>query len=249
MSDIFDSAQNPEIVANTNVYWGQCNFGLQYVVLQKGVGKVPFNPSVHTEREKRTAINISLTPLAAMGLRFDVARDCIAEFGDWPKLVLPSINTLGVTVRGLNGAWVKVHLEPNGETYQKKDTGERVAKTVLVFDTVFPDQASCQMDYDASNLGRGSVASASASAPAYAPAPASAQYAPNGGPVDEKEKSTAFKFLRVIVATTVRDFPAPGAERDAALAAAIAQYPAVTKYFTVQSPETVGLIEDAEVPF
>jgi len=65
-------------------------------VLERGIGKVEFDPQMHSQDQRRTAIDITVRPLVEMGLTFDLTRNMIAESREWASFVLPSIRDLGI---------------------------------------------------------------------------------------------------------------------------------------------------------
>jgi hypothetical protein len=228
--DIAEQAKEPQF---SNVIWGQCEAKSWWCVLEKGVGKVEFDPQMHSPDLRRTAIDIIIHPLADMGLNFDLARNMIAESREWAGIVLPSIRDMGISPKQLNGSWVKVQTVTltdkagNPVTYTDGN-GIVKEKTTIKFLAIFKDEAECRADYLA-NSGK---------------AHQQTQYAGGGGNENgngNKERETALKFLKVYVENACRGQTDLNVIRNT-LALNIAQQSLIAKYFTVDSPEVVEMI-------
>lgn len=227
IDDPWDSAENP--VFRASEYWGQVNLDMWYCVLEKGVGKIQFDPQSNRIEDRRTAIDISLDTLPEQNITFEVSRSMIAESAEWAKIVLPSIKALGLSPRELNGKWVKLHFKPTSRKYTNSN-GEERENTTFEFLALFPDEIACRADFAGGPSTNGS---------------SSASVTIDPG---DKEKQTAFAFLKVIVEKAAKgktDLEAIRAE----IAKTIVAYPMVAKVFTVDSPETVQLIMDNMAPF
>lgn len=227
INDPWDSAENP--VFRASEYWGQINVDMFYCVLEKGRGKVAFNPELHRAEDRRTAIDMVLFPLPEQNISFEVSRNMIAESAEWAKIVLPSIKAFGITLRELNQKWVKLHFKPTGRKYTNAN-GEERENTTFEFLTLFPDEIACRADFGG---GAGRTDSATT--------------ATESAPID-KEKATAYAFLKVIVEKAAKGKTDLEAVR-VDVAKNITAYPMVAKVFTVDSPETVQLIMDNMAPF
>lgn len=232
--DPWDSAEHAQEPQFSNIIWGQCEAKSWWCVLEKGVGKVKFDPQMHNPDLRRTAIDITIRPLVEMGLTFDLARNMIAESYEWAGVVLPSIRDLGISSKQLNGSWVKVQTVTltdkggNAITYTDKN-GTVKEKTTLKFLGIFKDEAECRADYLA-NSGK---------APKQ-----NTEYAEkngNGNGNGNKERETALKFLKVYVENACRGQNDLQAIR-ASLASQIASQPLISNFFTVDSPEVVQMI-------
>lgn len=233
--DPWDSAEHAKEPRFSNIIWGQCEAKSWWCVLEKGIGKVEFDPQTHSPDRQRTAIDIIIRPLAEMGLTFDLTRNMIGESYEWAGVVLPSICDLGVSPRQLNGSWVKVQIitltdkAGNAITYTDKN-GTVKEKTTIKFLAIFANEEECRADYFA-NSGE-------------PPQQQDTQYnGGNGGSNGNKERETALAFLRVYVENACRGQTDLTAIRNA-LTAGIAQQALISKYFTADSPETVKLITE-----
>jgi len=222
--DPFDAADNVQERTFTNEYWGECLVDVFFCVLEKGAGKVPYDEKIHPVDKRLTAVKLSVSLLPEMGLKFGVDRDWIAEFKPWTAITMPSYKALGLSLRDLNGKYVKFKLTATGEKYESK--GESHEKTTVEFLKVFSNQAECEADYKAEN-GK----------PIAGPSSPKAEAHP------DMERETALKFLAAIVKQ------ACNGEQDvvkiqAKLGESIVKMPIIKKYFTSESEETLNLIAE-----
>jgi len=230
--DPWESANEAKAPQFSNEIWGQVEARSWYCVLEKGTGKVEFNPDLHSPDQRRTAIEIIVHPLPDMGLTFDVTRSMIAESHEWASIVLPSIRDLGLHPRALNGVWVKAAnatlTDRKGApvTYTDSNGIEKERRTIK-FLKLFSDEAECRADYLASS-GKHATASTQ-----HEEKPDS-----NSG---DKERQTALAFLKVFVQNTCRGQSDIDVIRKM-LASQLTTQPLISKYFTVDSPETIELI-------
>jgi hypothetical protein len=201
--------------------FGQVSIDTWYCILQKGTGKVPYDEGVHGRDERRTAIDITITPLAGtMRDPRPTKREMIAESNEWVRVVLPSLKGLGTNLAGLQNRWVRFQLVPSGRKYTDKQSGEPREATTVKFLTLYPTE---QAAMDAYQAERGGMPQTAQAAPTQQAAPAVNQ-----------ERDAAYKFLEVLVGMHGKDL--------AKLATEIANLPTVAKYFTVNSPETQALL-------
>jgi hypothetical protein len=230
--DPWESANEAKPPQFSNEVWGQVEARSWYCVLEKGTGKVEFNPDLHSPDQRRTAIEIVVHPLPDMGLTFDITRSMIAESHEWASIVLPSIRDLGLHPRALNGQWVKVAnvtlTDRKGApvTYTDSNGIEKERKTIK-FLKLFSSEDECRADYLASS-GKHSAVNTQQNE----------KMDSNSG---DKERQTALSFLRVFVQNACRGQSDIDAIRKL-LASQLATQPLISKFFTVDSPETVELI-------
>lgn len=231
--DPLDALDNPEI--HSPEYFGQLKVETWFCVLEKGVGKVTFDPQKHGLDRRRTAVKIGLIPLPEHNIQNrDIYRDHIAESKEWAALVLPSIKGLGISARELDGKWVKLTFQNTGRTYSKTDpmTGETTTRdaTTFKFLALYPNEAACRAAYEAEHNGNGSNGNGHNGNGASAPAQSAAPTNGNGNPVNH-ERETAAKFIKPLIVQANGDAQA--------LATKLATMNLTAKYFTVDSPEVV----------
>ena len=207
----FESAANPQTPASE--YYGQALADAFYCVLQRGVGKMPFDPEQHQMSDRRTAVKVSITPIPEQNAR-DITREYIAEFGAWVKITLPSLTAVGLTPMTLNNAWVRVALVPEGRTYMDKDGNTKDSLT-LKFLAAYPDEDACRAAF----VGAGN-------------APATHT---NGNGNGNKERDTALAFVKALIDQVKGD--------EEMLAKRIAGLPPVAKHFSIQSPEVRAALD------
>ena len=221
---LWNQAQNAQPPSST--YFGQVTFDLWACALVKGVGKVPFDSNMHKPEQKRTAIDIIITPLPSSNVTFDVERSVIAESREWAGIVLPSIKALGIEAKDLHEKWVRYEMVSTGRTYEAKDaggnlTGEMRQATTIKFLAVYQ------------TLEEAEVA-------------ATAQYGGNGKQetlaVMDNDRQKAAQFLPYFVQKSQGNLTE--------LAKSLAENPFLAKHFTVDSPEVIALlVPQEEIPF
>ena len=218
MSDAFDRADSAKPASPK--FWGRVNVNAYDCILQKGVGKIPFNPTQHKAGEMRTAIDLTVTLLPETVRKADtLQRGMVAESAEWTRVTLPSLKALGYTgLRSLNGMWCAVEFAGLG-TFYTDNQGESRERQAFKFAGLYATEAECRKAYQDET---GDVTSA----PIENVTPVA--------PVSD-EKAMALTFVTALAKTA-------GGDKEK-LAALIAQYPVVSKHFTVDSPEVAQLLQ------
>lgn len=216
--DPFDSADNAVEPVYNKMFFGQNFFDVWFCALIKGQGKVPFDPAIHQAGQKRTAVNISIQPLASSKAQFPFERNLIAESREWASFVLPSIKALGKTAKELHAQFVQIEIVETGETYTDKNGVER-KKTTAKYVAVFPDEASCQAAAE-TVFGNGNNHTE--------------QPPVENGSNGNAEREVALKFLPALATQAQKD--------PARMAELLANNSLVGKYFTINSPEVIALL-------
>ena len=179
--DPFESADTAQPRARTTMVFGEAVADVWYAVLEKGKGKVLFDPGQHQIDARVTAIKLSIVPLVGTPAKFDTVREMIAESAEWAKIVNPSLKVLGTSLKAVNGRFVQAELVPTGRKYTNK-AGEEKEMTTVRFVTVFGSEMECRA---ASELFF--TPGARAAVPVQDPLPA----APQPG----AHRATALKFV------------------------------------------------------
>lgn len=219
--DPMQAAMEAEARTGPKTYFGQVQTDVWFCVLEKGRGKVVFDPAVHRDDQRCTAITMKLTPLNPQYRTME--RGLIAESQEWTKVVKPSLVARSTDLRTINGQWAQIQMVPFGGTYTNA-AGETRDRTAWMFVGIYPTEEACVAAQDAFwSERRGGVATDT-------PAPT--------GP--SPEKLTAQKFLPALWAQSKRDVTK--------FAALLAGNPLTSKYFTLESPEVLALLGD-EAPF
>lgn len=199
------------------ILWGKVLIDGQFVVLEKGRGKVPFDPQIHSQDRRVTNMTITINPLDATGLTRTSERQMLAESKTWYGIVWASARALGLThARDLHGKWAKIELAKTGRTYSNKQ-GETVEETTFKFLAIFDSEADCLAAYQSA-------------APAV-----DDDEAHNAHDAENPEKEAMKGFLPVLVKQS-------GGDKDK-LATLIAGMIPLNKYFTVDSPEVQELLK------
>lgn len=143
MNDPFAAADNATVQARQ--YYGKVEFDIWFCALIKGTGKVPYDPAVHKQRA--TAIDILLIPIAEQNVTFEVKRQMIAESREWASIVWPSLKALGIaSTRDANNRWVKLTQVSSGRKY-RNSAGEEKESTTFKFLAIYADENACQAAY------------------------------------------------------------------------------------------------------
>lgn len=201
----------------------------RFVCLIKGQGKVDFDPAIHEMGQRRTEIKITCYPLPESGLTYFDQREVLAESNEFAKTVWPSAKAMGLNSVGeLNNAFVKYELVETGK-YTKRD-GTQGTLTTIKFHELYKDHAACLAAYEAE---RGNVHTGQEDVDGNGAMDVDMTSKGNPDRDDPVERETAKQFLAVLVKMHGGD--------DAALAAAIAGTPMVSKFFKVTSPEVAEL--------
>lgn len=212
--DVWSTAENA--TEPPKAYFGQVQFDLWFCILQKGIGKVPFDSDQHQPGQRRTAVDISIVPLPSVDADWMTERKLIAESRQWAGIVLPSIKALGKTLKSLNGLWVQYEMVRTGRTWTGTDgttKHETVPKFLAVYDSEEAAEAAA-----AALFGGGTEAKVTAS--------------DNGD--TNTERTVAAKFLPALWAQAKQDVTA--------FMGLIDSNPLTSKHFRVDSPEVLAIV-------
>lgn len=233
--EAFDAAFEPAEIVYSNDVYGQIEFDIWFCVLQKGVGKLVYDPGQHNIKQRRTAVTVNLNDIGGNNYK----REFIAEIpaDGWSGVTLPSLKALGVAkLADLNGAFVHAEMTKYG-SYTKSDgtEGIRTAPKVL---RIFKDLDEC-----AAAAQGGATQADWLDTPAANGSPANGfPVNGNGGPAtNAAEKQVAMAFLPAIVKSAVRG----NGVDSAALTQSLKDNPILAKYFNIGSPEVIQAIEAA----
>ena len=226
-NEVFNSALNPVEITYASDIYGQIEFDVWYCVLQKGVGKVVYDPGQHAPNQRRTAVKVILSDLGGN----TYPREFIAEIATdgWAGVILPSLKALGVTdLVAFNGAYVHAEMVAY-DTYKKSDgtEGKRTAPKVLaIFRNLDECAAAAQGQGVQTDLPIGGNGNGNGNGAA---------------PANSAERDSALAFLPAIVKLAVRG----NAIDSAALDGHLKGNPILNKYFNLGSPEVMAAIEAA----
>lgn len=225
--DPFAAADNSQI--RPPEFWGKLEVDAWFCALIKGQGKVPYDATLHPADQRRTAIDMHIISLPSINLNYPVTRSLIAESNEWSKIVWPSLRDLGInSLRDLKDAeyWCRATTEPTGRTYNSNGVTKQA--TTFRFLELYKSESECDAAYLVSRE------------PDWLDSPAPAAPAVNGtNHAEQRERETALAFARILVKQS-------GSVVE--LASRLAEFPLVSKYFTVDSPEIQQEIALSEVP-
>lgn len=231
-TELWNAANNPP--EKTYDFFGKIEIKLFKGAYETGTrGAVPFNPAVH---EKGHAIvKLYIEPLPEINIKYTNQLEYESPvWAEWGKVTFPSIKALGIdNAHEINGKYARVARVPSGKKYTNKD-GELKDETTFKFIEFYADENECRTAYitaggqPVTNGNNGSIN-----------VPVS---------TEDSEKATALAFLKVIVTNAARGKLTTD-EAETAVASALAGYPTVSKFYSVDSPETVELINQVLPPF
>jgi hypothetical protein len=216
--DPFDVAA--KATAPSSTFFGQISMDLYFCILQKGVGKVVFDPAQHKISQRVTSISIVLTPLAGARMTNQIKRDMIGESREWAGIVRPSIEACGSTPKAVNNKWAKLTTVPTGRKYTDKD-GIQKESTTFKFLAVYNTEQECQNAASAFFAGDRDETPETGDVP-------TADMANN------PERKTAEAFLAPFWKMSMGDKTAMGN--------LLASSPLTAKYFTMSSPEVLAVM-------
>jgi len=227
-NDPFDSATHATTKTGNGEIFGEVMVAASYCILEKGIGKIPFDPQKHSLDKRCTLVKVEIVPLPEHNFRFTTLREIIAESKDWEKVTWASARGLGLgNARELNGKWAKIKLEPVGKYI--KD-GQEKELTAIKFLALYNTEQECRAAYTTTSPSTGS-------------GQGSEQGSDQAG-----EKAAALKFAEVIVQNAARGQTDPVNVANA-VAVQIANMPIVNKYYGLSSPEITDLIVKNMAPF
>lgn len=228
-TDPFDSADNAKPRPMNRTYFGQIFCDMYHAILVKGQGKVLFDQNQHSEDQKVTAINLTLNPLPGASKHFTIERSMIAESNEWAKITLPSLKALNISSRVLNGKFAQVELVPTGRTYVSKEDGQTKENTTFKFIAIYDTEQACRAANDAFWASR----KAADEQPAQSAPPP--EQTPSQSPLNEAEKKTAASFLLPLWNASGKDVNK--------FAQSLASNQLTSKYFTLNSPEVIAIVQ------
>jgi len=149
-NDPFDKAMTDE----PSYFAGKISTDAWVCVLEKGVGKVPFDPQIHQGLRTSTVIEFTIEPLDPT--RQLIQRDCLNWTPDFKSVIRPSLELIAEKIgqirnvqpgqfnplREINGLYV------TGEFVPRPDNKPGDTWTTLKIMDVFETEAECQASHD-----------------------------------------------------------------------------------------------------
>jgi hypothetical protein len=223
LDDPLDAAMAAEArPQGPRTYFGQIAVDVYHCILQKGAGKVIFDPGQHSPDQRCTAITLTFVALPrdnGASLR-PMEFQMIAESKEWASIVKPSLIAINADLRTIRDRYVQVQMVPTGRTYKNK-AGEVKDANTLKFVALYGSEEECRAASDA-HFSHGHNATPAAAVPTQQPVTADA------------ERATAAKFLPALWKASANNV-----QRFEQL---IKQTAPVNKYFDLTSAEVLSLI-------
>lgn len=233
VDDPFDAATNAR--PPSAEYFGEIILDSWFCVLEKGVGKRPYDPQSDDPAKRSIAVDIVILPIPEANVKFSVERRLIADSKAWTGITWPSLQKLGLAnARDAKNRFCRVKLTPTGRTWNGND-GNKKEETTFEFLELFADEASCKAAFAGKHTPTAASQAPTPAAPAAAPAPADPE---------EAARKTALTFAKAIITNLART------EKDLVIlqtkvAEKLAAMPMVSKYFSADSPEIMQMIAEA----
>jgi hypothetical protein len=229
MSSEIDTYDPWEAAANASAppatFYGQITIDTWPCVLVKGQGKVPFDPGQHRAEDRRTAIDITITPLAESRAQFVIQRSIIAQSPEWYRHIWPSLKALGLNnPKQAVDRWCKLEQVPTGRKYRNRQGEEREARTIK-FLALYDSEDACRAAYLAE---RGRQPGDDDDIPDVDDAPVVS---------DDRERQTARQFLETLAKQHHGDLTA--------IHAAVANIPLITAHYPIGSEELAQVVAAA----
>lgn len=231
---LYDEAAKAEAPVQVRVNFGVMDVDLYRCVLIRGEGKVLYNPDVHSEDQKRTAVDLTLNPVASARYHDPIKRELIAQSKEWTQIVRPSLQAIGLDLQSLSGRWVQTEMVPTGRTFTNQN-GEVKQLTTFKFVAVFPNEAACEAASQAffariqSNSAAESPASTSGSASTVG-----AQNGTASSSAPDASRGVAAKFLPAM-------FKQANGDVDKFIQL-IQANSLTSKFFSLDSPEVIAVV-------
>ena len=144
--DPFDDAMTDE----PRLFYGQVDVNAWTCVLEKGPGKIPYDPQLHDGRRTSTAIDFNVSPVDPTHKL--IQRSMLNWTPDFRGIVRPSIETLAEKIaiikdltvgqfnplKEISGMWI------SGEFVARPDNKEGETWTTLKFTDVYPTETACR---------------------------------------------------------------------------------------------------------
>lgn len=233
MSAVYDPwEESAHATAPTNAFYGQISLDMWPCVLIKGQGKVPFDPTRDPEDNRRTAVDIAITPLAGSRAQFSIVRSIIAQSPEWYKHIWPSLKALGLTnPKQAVGKWCKLERVPTGKTYRSNRDGVERDELVIKFLALYDTEDECRAAYEADT---GQPASASDD---DEPIPGFEDVRTNAAPAEDPQRKMAISFLQAIAKQHKGDMDA--------IKRAVGNVSLITLHFDPESDEFRNIVAEA----
>lgn len=123
-----------------------------FCVLQKGVGKRPWDSTRDDVKDRRIVIKLEIQPLKG---QYTISQEALSFESTWLEHTMLSLQKLQADLHTLRGKYAAVKRVPTGENYKNK-AGEIKERTALEFVAIYDTLDTCQAAADAFFASRGS---------------------------------------------------------------------------------------------
>ena len=235
--DPFEAATNAKIPSSE--YYGELFLDTWFCVLEKGIGKRPFDALSDDYARRQIAVDMQVAPLPETNVRFNLERKILADSKEWVNIAWASLQRLGLhTAKEACNRFVRVRQVSTGRTYTGRD-GNKKDETIFEFLDIYASMEECREAYLNRN-GRKQPAQPAQTVQTVQPA-APAQPAQSG---EDAARKTALTFAKAIITNLARQF-SDFEILQTKIAEKLATMPMVNKYFTIDSPEIMQMIAEA----
>jgi hypothetical protein len=196
--------------------------------LVKGQGKVPFDAEQHRVEDRRTAIELIITPLADQRASFTLQRSIIAQSPEWYRYIWPSLKALGLTnPKEAIDKWCKCEQVGTGRTYRNSAGEEREARTVK-FLALYDSEDACRAAYYADTGQVPGNGATDEPIPGFDDAPDPA--------ADDPQRQTARAFIETLAKQHKGDL--------AAIRKAVVNIPMITQHYPPESEDFAQVVTE-----
>lgn len=179
--DPFEASMEAQEFTGARTYFGQVTgVDMYFAILERGRGKVLFDPSKHSRDNRVTAWQIDISTLPSAPNQFTTTRNGIAESAEWTKTVKKSIQAIGVSSpRDLKGKYVQYQLVGTGRKYTSQSGEEKEATTIKfveLYATASEAEVAAARFFSSARQGGNAAGTANGSVP-FQPDPPSPEVA------------------------------------------------------------------------
>lgn len=111
-----------------------------FCVLEKGVGKRPWDAAHDDVKSRRVVIKLEIQPLRG---QYTIAQEVLTFEAEWLDHTMPSLQKLQVDLHDLRGKFAAVKRTPTGAQYKNK-AGETKDRTALEFVAIYDTKLACE---------------------------------------------------------------------------------------------------------
>ena len=258
IDDPYTAAMNAQARTQDKHYFGEVVIvDPWFAVLRKGVGKLPFDPQQHPLDERVTVIKLEIACTKRDHTAYTIDQETVDFDAAWTRVTLPSLVTLGISLRDLNGSFVQVTRKESGDTFTGND-GQTKKRYGLHFSAVYPTREAMQQAAD-TLYGQRSTPAATAytgmpDAPLPdAPAPAASMH--DNGTMDAMQKFALESLPRLWEQAGGKQVAVGSPEWATAKdkLAKLLQGTGFDQFYPITHPHTIGLMQatitDDDIPF